>query len=139
MNRKQLVDTNVLVRFFSGEPPAMAEKARRLIERADIGEITLVVIPIVVAEVYFTLESFYEMEPKAVAEKLIVFLQCRGIETLEQKQVLDALRRCRNRKAHFVDAYLAATAAAENYPIASFDRDFDKFKDVRRIDPKASS
>ena len=110
----------------------MAEKARRLIERVDIGEITLVV-----AEVYSTMESFYEMERKTVAEKLIIFLQCRGIETLEHQQVLDALRRCRDRKAHFVDAYLAATAAAEKYPIDSFDRDFDKFKDVRRIEPKA--
>lgn len=115
----------------------MAEKARRLVERADAGEITLLVIPLVVAEVYFTLESFYEMERKTVAEKLIVFLQCRGIETLEQEQVLDALKRCRDRKAHFVDAYLAATAVAENHPIASFDRDFDKFKDVHRIEPKA--
>jgi predicted nucleic acid-binding protein len=137
MNSKQLVDTTVLVRFFSGEPPAMAEKARGLVERADAGEITLLVIPLVVAEVYFTLESFYEMERKTVAEKLIVFLQCRGIETLEQEQVLDALKRCRDRKAHFVDAYLAATAVAENHPIASFDRDFDKFKDVHRIEPKA--
>ena len=136
MSSKQLVDTNVLVRFFTGEPPVMAEKARGLVARADAGEIALVVVPLVVAEVYFTLESFYEMERKTVAEKLITFLQCRGIEAVERERVLDALTRCRERGAHFVDAYVASVAAAEKQPIASFDRDFDKFRDVQRIEPK---
>jgi predicted nucleic acid-binding protein len=137
MSPKSLVDTNVLVRFFTGEPPEMANKARRLIARADAGEVTLVILPLVLAEVYFTLESFYEMERKAVAEKLTEFLQCRGIQAIEREQMLDALARCRDRGAHFVDAYLASVAAAEKQPIASFDRDFDKFKDVRRVEPTA--
>jgi predicted nucleic acid-binding protein len=50
---------------------------------------------------------------------------------------LDALRRCRDRNSHFADAYLAASAVELEVPIASFDRDFDKFKDVQRIEPKA--
>lgn len=94
-------------------------------------------MPMVVAEAYFTLESFYEMERKTVAEKLTDFLQCRGIDAVEPERVLDALTRCRDRRAHFVDAYLAAVAAEGKLPIASFDRDFDKFKDVRRAEPKA--
>ena len=47
--KQELVDTNVLVRFFTGEPPEMASKARRLVERADNGEIVLVVLPVIVA------------------------------------------------------------------------------------------
>lgn len=137
MSPKSLVDTNVLVRFFTGEPPEMANKARKLIARADAGEVTLVILPLVLAEVYFTLESFYEMERKAVAEKLAAFLQCRGIQAVERERMLDVLARCRDRGAHFVDASLASVAAAEKQPIASFDHDFDKFKDVRRVEPTA--
>lgn len=134
---KQLVDTNVLVRFFTGEPPGMADRARNLISRADTGEVTLVILPLVLAEVYFTLESFYKMERRTIAEKLIIFLQCRGIQAVEREQVLNALARCHDHGAHFVDAYLASVAAAEKQLIVSFDRDFDKFKDVRRIEPMA--
>ena len=38
-------------------------------------------------------------------------------------------------KAGFADAYLAAGGAGQGKTIASFDRDFDKFKDVNRFDP----
>jgi predicted nucleic acid-binding protein len=34
-------------------------------------------------------------------------------------------------KIHFVDCLIAATAAAENVGVASFDQDFRKFTDVR--------
>jgi len=131
------VDTNVLARFFTGEPPGMAAKARRLVELADKGEIVLVVLPVIVAELVYTLESFYGMERKEVATKLLAFLQSRGIEAIESTRIADALTRCRDRNAHFADAYLAASAVELANPIASFDRDFDEFKDVQRIEPKA--
>jgi predicted nucleic acid-binding protein len=134
---RQLVETNVLARFFTGEPPEMAAKARRLVELADKGEIVLAVLPVIVAELVYTLESFYGMERKEVATKLLSFLQSRGIEAIESARIADALTRCRDRNAHFADAYLAASAVELANPIASFDRDFDKFKDVQRIEPKA--
>jgi predicted nucleic acid-binding protein len=135
--QRQLVDTNVLIRFFTGEPREMAAKARYLVERADNGDVVLVVLPVIVAEVVYTLESFYEMERKDVASKLLSFLQSRGIEPTESNRIMDALTRCRDRNAHFADAYLASAAVELENPIASFDRDFDKFKDVRRIEPKS--
>lgn len=136
MTPKRLVDTNVLVRFFTGDPPAMAAKSLRLVEQADKGDVLLVVAPVIVAEVFYTLESYYEMERKEVAAKLSAFLLCRGIETIEGGRISDALARCRDRNAHFADAYLAASAVELQMPIASFDGDFDRFKDVERIEPK---
>jgi predicted nucleic acid-binding protein len=133
----QLVDTNVLARFFTGEPYEMAVRARRLVEQADKGEIVLVVLPVIVAELVYTLESFYGIERKEVATKLLSFLQSRGIKAIESARIVDALTRSRDRNAHFADAYLAASAVELQNPIASFDRDFDKFKDVQRIEPKA--
>jgi predicted nucleic acid-binding protein len=135
--QRQLVDTNVLARFFTGEPAEMAAKSRRLVEQADQGEIVLVVLPVIVAELVYTLESFYGMRRKEVAAQLLSFLQSRGIEAVESARVADALTRCRDLNAHFADAYLAASSVELENPIASFDRDFDKFSDVRRIEPKA--
>ena len=77
-----------------------------------------------------------KMERKQVASKLLAFLQSRGIEAVESARLADALNRCHNRNAHFADAYLAAAAVELGNPIASFDRDFDKFKDVQRSEPK---
>ncbi len=52
--QRQLVDTNVLARFFTGEPHEMAVKARRLVERADKGEILLVVLQ---RQLFFTISD----------------------------------------------------------------------------------
>jgi predicted nucleic acid-binding protein len=133
--KRQLVDTNVLVRFFTGEPPEMAAKARRLVESADAGEISLVVLPVILAETFYTLESFYEIKRKDVAAKLSAFLRSRGIEAVEPQRLADALTRCQDRNAHFADAYLAAASVETGDPVGSFDRDLDKFKDVRRVEP----
>jgi predicted nucleic acid-binding protein len=71
-----------------------------------------------------------------MATHLLSFLQSRGIEAMESARITDALTRGRDRNAHFADAYLAASSVELANPIASFDRDFDKFKDVQRIKPK---
>ena len=44
---------------------------------------------------------------------------------------LYALDRFKRTKVHFVDCLIAATAVAEDLPVASFDHDFRKFGDVR--------
>ena len=43
---------------------------------------------------------------------------------------MNALNRYRKTSAHFVDCVVAATAAAEDMPVATFDQDFRKFGDV---------
>ena len=64
------VDANVLLRFLTGEPPQLAERALRLIQRAEQGEITLRLSPIVVAEVVWVLSSFYRYSRAQIAEVL---------------------------------------------------------------------
>jgi predicted nucleic acid-binding protein len=39
--------------------------------------------------------------------------------------------RYRRTRVHFVDCIIAAAAAAEDTPVATFDEDFRKFGDVR--------
>jgi predicted nucleic acid-binding protein len=131
-----LVDSNVLLRFFTGDPPDLARRARALIERADAGEVVVVIHPIILSEVFYTLESFYKMSRVDIAEKLSLFVQHQGIEMIEKGVTLDALDSCRAKKVHLSDAYLAACAADSKTPVASFDRDFDKFPDVVRAEMK---
>lgn len=137
MTTRHWVDTNVIVRFLTGQPPDLAAAAKALMASADAGATVLEVLPVIVAETVYTLESFYELDRKDVASKLLVFLQSRGIKAHERERVLDALARHRDHNIHFADAYLAAAGADSGLSVASFDRDLDKFKDVRRFEPKA--
>lgn len=134
--KRLLVDANILVRFFTGEPPEMAEQVYRLVEKADRGEIILVVFPVILLETFYTLKSFYEMPQKEIAKKLSAFIQSQGVEAVESARLVGALARCAEKNAHLADAYLAAASVELKSPVSSFDMDFDKFKDVERIEPR---
>ena len=79
MSLRYLVDTNILLRFLSGEPAAQAAAARKLFESAAGGGAVLEVAPLIVAETYYTLVSFYQVDKKLAAEKLAMLLQQHGV------------------------------------------------------------
>ena len=86
----------------------MASGARMLVESASSGATVLEVLPVIVAETVYTLESFYGIDRKDTASKMLMFLQSRGIKVWERERVLDALVRHRDYNVDFADAYLAA-------------------------------
>jgi predicted nucleic acid-binding protein len=133
---RYLVDTNILLRFLSGEPLAQAAAARKLFDGAAKGEVILEVPTLIVAEAYSTLVSFYEVERKVAAGKLSMLLQQHGVKLRDASSVLTALGWLQSSSVGFSDAYLAATASEEKLTVASFDADFDKLH-VARYEPKA--
>lgn len=135
MSTRYLVDTNVLLRFLSGEPPKQAEAAKRLFEAAAVGSVFLEVSPVIVAEVMYTLISFYKVDRAEAAVKLAVLLRRRGVKVGDADQVFGALERLKKFNVGFADAFLAAGGAEAGIAVASFDRDFDKFKGITRFEP----
>ena len=131
MSKRRLVDTNIIVRYLVQDHEKHAKAAGRLLEACDRGELVIVVLPAVLAECVFVLESFYEHPRADIASVLSRLVSSPGIEIGEVAVHLDALDRYKRTKIHFVDCLIAATASAENVAIASFDQDFLKFTDVR--------
>lgn len=133
---RYLVDTNILLRFLSGEPVAQAAAVRKLFMQAAAGDIVLDVAPLIVAEAYYTLVSFYGVERPVAAAKLSVLLQQHGVKLRESAQVLSTLESLLTVNVGFADAFLAACAREDNVTVASFDRDFEKLE-VSRYEPTA--
>jgi predicted nucleic acid-binding protein len=130
-----LLDANVLVRFLTQDDPRQSPAATALFEKAERREITLHLDGLAVAEAVYVIIGRYGRSRTDVANVLLALVQNAGIETVEADIVTDALRRFAGFNVDFADAWLAARAARDNRAIASFDRDLDKFKDVKRIEP----
>lgn len=118
------LDTNVVLRFLTGQPPELFRRARRLMRRAADGEITVRVTHVALAETVWVLGSFYGREPSAIADTLRSFVLADGVKVDDPDTVLDALRSMIDANVAFVDAYVAATARRSEAPVASFDEDF---------------
>ena len=131
MSKRRLVDTNLIVRYLVQDHEKHAKAAGKLFDACDRGDVVIVVLPAVLAECVFVLESFYEHARGEIVAALGRLISSPGVEISGVAIHLDALERYRKTKVHFVDCLLAATAAAEDTPVATFDQDFRKFADVR--------
>jgi predicted nucleic acid-binding protein len=131
VSERRIVDTNLIVRYLVQDHEKHAKAAGRLFDACDRGDIKVVVLPVVLAECVFVLESFYGHRRADIASALARLISSPGVEIRELAIHLGALKRYQGTSIHFVDCLIAATAAAENAPVASFDRDFRKFNDVR--------
>ena len=131
-----LLDTNVIVRFLTGDHPAHSPRSRNLFARAAAGDVTVVVTELALAETVWVLQSFYKLDRSAIAAALRHLIESAGIEVQNKARLLSALRNFAQTDVNFMDAYHAAIAAAESIGIASFDRGFDKFAGVKRVEPK---
>jgi predicted nucleic acid-binding protein len=132
-----LLDTNVIVRFLTGDHPAHSPRSRNLFARAAAGDVTLVVTHLALAETVWVLQSFYKLDRRAIVAVLKDLIESAGIEVENKARLPSALRNFAQTDVNFVDAYHAAVAAAESVGIASFDRDFDQFAGLKRVEPKS--
>jgi len=130
VSKRRLVDTNLIVRYLVQDHEKHSKAAGKLFDACDRGDVVIVVLPAVLAECVFLLESFYEHPRGDIASALGRLISSPGVE-IDAAIHLDALDRYRKTKVHFVDCLIAATAATEDMPVASFDQDFRKFTDVR--------
>jgi len=129
---RAFLDTNVLIRHLTGDPPAQARRASAFLEQAH----ELLVPDLIVAEVVYVLESFYEVERPQVAELARAILGFPAIVVADEPLLLRALEIYEVDRIDFAEAYLVACAEAAGVEaIASFDRSIDRVSTVRRVEP----
>ncbi len=126
------VDTNVLIRHLTGDPPDQAARATRYLAGAD----DLLLPDLIVAELAYVLESYYEAPRAQVATTLRAVLAYPAIHVLDADLLQRAVEVYDVHRLDFADAYLVASAERTGIGvIASFDRSIDRVATVRRDEP----
>lgn len=126
------VDTNVLIRHLTGDPPAQAERATRFLQQAD----ELLLPDLIVAEIAYVLESFYEAPRAQVAETLRAVVAFPAIRVVDDELLLRTVELYEAHRLDFADAYLVASSERTGVEeVVSFDRAIDRVGTVRRVEP----
>ena len=126
------VDTNVLVRHLTGDPPETAERATAFL--ATHAELYL--SDLIVAETVYVLESFYKAPREQVAEAMRSLVAMRSMIMVDPALLLRALEVYEVERLDFAEAYLVACAESTGIGrVASFDRTIDRVSTVERIEP----
>lgn len=129
------IDTNILVRHLTGDPPAMAARAT-----ASLGsESELFLTDLVAAETVYVLQSFYEAPRQQVAEAVRSLVAFESIVCIDPALLLRAAEVYETDRIDFADAYQVACAESTGVGrIASFDRSLDRVPSIERIEPPAT-
>jgi predicted nucleic-acid-binding protein len=126
------VDTNVLIRHLTGDPPEMAERATAALASGD----QLLLADLILAECVYVLESFYEVPRAHVAELMRAAIALPTIQVMHEASLLRALEVYERDRIDFAEAYLVAQAEASGvHEILSFDRSIDRVVNITRREP----
>lgn len=126
------VDTNVLVRHLTGDPPEMAARATAFLAAAD----ELYLPDLILAETIHVLESFYEVPRSEVARAMRSLIAFGAIVTIDPALLLRAIEVYETDRIDFAEAYLVACAESSGVgTIASLDKAIDRVSTVARAEP----
>jgi predicted nucleic-acid-binding protein len=125
------VDTNVLVRHLTADPPDMAERATAFLAAAT----ELYLADVIVAETIYVLESFYEAQRGRIATVIRSLLLMPSVVTVDAALLLRAIEIYEFDRLDFAEAYLVACAESTGVGrVASFDRAIDPITTVERLE-----
>jgi predicted nucleic-acid-binding protein len=135
-----LLDTNIFLRTLvkSDEDKEDVQQQReecvRFLELVKENKIKAVTCHLVLAEVMWTLLSFYGVDRETAARSVEGIVNLRGLRVGDGYQVGKALEMFKRKKVKFIDTMLASIpeVADKEWVIVSYDREFDKLGVVRK-------
>jgi predicted nucleic acid-binding protein len=134
----QFVDTNIFLRFLTRDDPQKAEACFRLLEKAKNSEVSLATSESVIAEIVFVLSSprVYNLERADVRSRLYPLIALEGLKIPDRRKYLRALDLYAEHAVDFEDALTVAEMERSDIEeLYSYDRDFDVFDNITRLEP----
>ncbi len=108
MPERAFIDTNLFLRFLTNDVPEQADAVEVLLQRAEAGKLILLTNRLVIAELVWTLESFYKKTKVDVRDAVLALLNTPGLEVESYDQILQAAVWYAEKNVDFIDACIAA-------------------------------
>ena len=121
---KVVIDTNIIIRYLTGDNPQLCNKATQIIRDAYQGKIKILINTVTLAESFFVLtSSVYQLSPSDAANLLIEFITLKGIYLEKRKIIEQTLQFIRDRQyLSFVDIYNLFYAILKKAKLITFDK-----------------
>ncbi|MDI6731090.1 MAG: PIN domain-containing protein [Candidatus Margulisbacteria bacterium] len=132
----KLLDTNVIIRFLTRDDKRKAKKCRILFEKVLTGELKLFITNLAVAEVVWVLEKVYKLSKRAIRLNIEAILNTPNLVFQNRGIISESIILYDIHGIDFINVYhkiyMLKSGIKEIY---SYDKDFDMFADIVRIEP----
>lgn len=120
---KVFADTNIFLRFLTNDIPVQADAVDALFRSAARGEIGLITNSLVIAEIVWTLDSYYRLTREDIQAKVLAILNTPGLEVADYDLILQAITWYKDKNIDFLDGYNGAWLLSEGIKTAyTFDQ-----------------
>lgn len=134
--KKIFIDTNIFLRYLTADDAKKYERCRDLFKKAASGKVVLVTSGLVIAELVWTLLSFYKLSKTEVVEKVSLIVGFDGFLIPDKDMLAESLVLYGRKNIDFIDAYNAIFMRHHKLAsICSYDEDFDIIEDIAREEP----
>jgi predicted nucleic acid-binding protein len=132
---KKFIDTNIFLRYLTRDDPAKYEKCRELFKKTIEGKISTATSGIVIAELIWTLLSYYKVPKADIVEKVSIIISTENLYIPDKDVITDALILFGRKNIDYIDAYNAVFMKRYGFEeIYSYDKDFDAVEGIKRVE-----
>jgi predicted nucleic-acid-binding protein len=132
----RFVDTNVFLRFLVNDVPEQADACEAIFRNAVAGEEALYTTDMVIAEIVWVLESYYELPRSDVRTRVEKILNTPNLDCDNRETIIHALSLYAEKQIDYIDAYNACVLKLKGIDeIYSYDKHYDRLNWLKRIKP----
>lgn len=134
--RKKFIDTNIFLRYLTKDDPSTYDKCREIFKKGIDGKIALATSGMVIAELIWTLLSYYRVPKANAIEKVSIIVTTESLHIPEKDIIAEALVLYSRKNVDYIDAYNAVFMKYHGVDeIYSYNRDFDAIEGIKRVEP----
>ncbi len=132
----RFVDTNVFLRFLVNDDSAKADACETLFRQAIAGDEILFTSDMVIAEIVWVLESYYDLKRPDIRDHVEKILNTQNLHCPNRELIISALSIYAEKSIDLIDAYNAFLFKRDGIDeIYSYDKHFDRIDWLKRIEP----
>ncbi len=133
-----VVDANVFIRAITFDNENMGNATRGLFRKIQLGVLVVQTTDLIISEVVYVLtsKSLYHYSREQTAKSVTVFLCLENIIVENKLELIETLELFAQTKLNFSDCRLIIHAKHSQSQIISFDKDFDRFPEIVRVNPE---
>ena len=130
------LDTNVFLRHLRQDHPDYSPRATAYLARIENGELKVRIADTVIFETVFTLQRAYRQAKADIRDALWPLIDLPGIVLPGKRRYGKVFAYYVDDNISFADAFHAVLMEGHHLSeIVSFDREFDRIRTIRRIEP----
>ena len=130
------IDTNIFIRFLTNDIPKKADACEKIFKKAVEKKETLFTTELVIAEIIWVLESYYELPKEEIQDKVEKILNTPNLICPNKDLILGALTLYSEMNIDYIDSCNALILKDKHIEkLYSYDTHYDRFDWLKRLEP----